>query len=146
VLQLGYLERLLRCHDQAAQVIFRPAGIGELGQGEPHIGVGAERGALIGGDKFPLDIFGQIFLPFESDVELLDQALINLMRNAIEALRDEPRGRITLSALNEPSGRAVISVTDNGPGIASDQREKVFVPFSTTKRQGGGGAVMSLRF
>ena len=44
VLQLGYPERLLRCHDQLAQAIFRPAGIGDLGPGELHIGVGVERG------------------------------------------------------------------------------------------------------
>ena len=72
------------------------------------------------------------------DAELLDQALINLVRNAIEALRDTPSGEITLSAYRESDGRMTISVADNGPGIPPDQREKVFVPFFTTKRQGSG--------
>jgi signal transduction histidine kinase len=72
------------------------------------------------------------------DAELLDQALINLVRNALEALRDTPAARITLSAYREPDGRIAISVSDNGPGIAPEQREKVFVPFFTTKRQGSG--------
>ena len=77
-------------------------------------------------------------LELAMDVELLDQALINLVRNAIEALRDTPSGRIALSAYREADGRIAISVSDNGPGIAPDQREKVFVPFFTTKRQGSG--------
>lgn len=72
------------------------------------------------------------------DAELLDQALINLVRNAIEALRDTPSGEIALSAYRESDGRVAISVSDNGPGIPPDQREKVFVPFFTTKRQGSG--------
>jgi len=77
-------------------------------------------------------------LELAMDVELLDQALINLVRNAIEALRDTPSGQISLSAYREPDGRIAISVSDNGPGIPPDQREKVFVPFFTTKRQGSG--------
>ncbi|MGH8290432.1 MAG: sensor histidine kinase [Steroidobacteraceae bacterium] len=72
------------------------------------------------------------------DAELLDQALINLVRNAIEALRDSPAGLIALAARRESDGRVAISVADNGPGIPPDQREKVFVPFFTTKRQGSG--------
>jgi len=77
-------------------------------------------------------------LELAMDAELLDQALINLVRNAIEALRDTHSGQIALSAYREPDGRIAISVSDNGPGIAPDQREKVFVPFFTTKRQGSG--------
>jgi two-component system, NtrC family, nitrogen regulation sensor histidine kinase NtrY len=72
------------------------------------------------------------------DAGLLDQALINLVRNALEALRDTPSGHIALLAYREPDGRIAISVADNGPGIPADQREKVFVPFFTTKRQGSG--------
>ena len=77
-------------------------------------------------------------LEIEADAELLDQALINLVRNAIEALRESADGKITLSAARDLDGRIVIAVADNGPGIAPDQREKVFVPFFTTKRQGSG--------
>ena len=72
------------------------------------------------------------------DVDLLDQALINLVRNAIDALRDTPDGVIALAAHRDPDGRIALSVADNGPGIAPEQREKVFVPFYTTKRQGSG--------
>jgi nitrogen fixation/metabolism regulation signal transduction histidine kinase len=77
-------------------------------------------------------------LEIGADVDLLDQALINLVRNAMEALRDTPSGKIALHAAQEAGGRVALSVADNGPGIAADQREKVFVPFFTTKRQGSG--------
>jgi two-component system nitrogen regulation sensor histidine kinase NtrY len=72
------------------------------------------------------------------DPSLLDQALINLVRNAIEALRETQNGFIVLSAFRDADGHVTIAVTDNGPGIPSDQQEKVFVPFYTTKRLGSG--------
>lgn len=83
-------------------------------------------------------------LEIAADVDLLDQALINLMRNAMEALRDIAAGRIMLKAWQE-GGRVVIAVSDNGPGIPADQREKVFVPFFTTKRQGSGVGLSLVR-
>jgi len=84
-------------------------------------------------------------LELPADSELLDQALINLVRNAAEALREETAGRIALSAFQEADGHVVIAVADNGPGIAADQREKVFVPFFTTKRQGSGVGLTLVR-
>lgn len=77
-------------------------------------------------------------LELAMDADLLDQALINLVRNALEALRDTPAGRIQLSASREADGRIVVAVADNGPGIPPEQREKIFVPFFTTKRRGSG--------
>lgn len=84
-------------------------------------------------------------LEVAADLDLLDQALINLVRNAIEALRDTSTGRIALSARRDPDGRIAISVADNGPGIPEDQREKIFVPFFTTKRQGSGVGLTLVR-
>ena len=84
-------------------------------------------------------------LEIAADIELLDQALINLVRNSIEALRDAPAGLISLSAHRDPDGRVAIVVADNGPGIAPDQREKIFVPFFTTKRQGSGVGLTLVR-
>ena len=98
---------------------------------------------LLGSDLAARDIQMSTIVEPESleiavDVDLLDQALINLVRNSIEALREAPDGRIALSARRDPDGHVAIAVADNGPGIAREQREKVFVPFFTTKRQGSG--------
>jgi signal transduction histidine kinase len=84
-------------------------------------------------------------LEVAADSELLDQALINLMRNAIDAVRDEGQARISLAAHQEPGAHVVITVDDNGPGIPPEQREKVFVPFFTTKRQGSGVGLTLVR-
>ena len=84
-------------------------------------------------------------LEITADADLIDQALINLVRNARDALRDIPQGRITLSAVQDSAGHSVITVTDNGPGIPADQREKIFVPFYTTKRQGSGVGLTLVR-
>jgi len=84
-------------------------------------------------------------LEVSADIELLDQALINLLRNAMEALRDGQPGKIALSASLEAGGHVMIAVADNGPGIAPDQREKIFVPFYTTKRQGSGVGLTLVR-
>jgi signal transduction histidine kinase len=84
-------------------------------------------------------------LEIAADIDLLDQALINLVRNAIEALRDVAGARIVLAARQETGGRVALSVADNGPGIAPEQREKVFVPFYTTKRQGSGVGLSLVR-
>ena len=43
-----------------------------------------------------------------------------------------------VSGRRHPDGRVVIAVADNGPGVAADQRDRIFVPFFTTKRQGSG--------
>jgi nitrogen fixation/metabolism regulation signal transduction histidine kinase len=83
-------------------------------------------------------------LEISADTDLLDQALINLVRNAMEALRDTRGGRILLQATQE-DGRVAIAVQDNGPGIPPDQREKAFVPFFTTKRQGSGVGLSLVR-
>jgi two-component system, NtrC family, nitrogen regulation sensor histidine kinase NtrY len=77
-------------------------------------------------------------LEITADPDLLDQALINLVRNAVEALRDTTSGHIALSAHRDPDGHVVVSVADNGPGIPLEQRDKIFVPFFTTKRHGSG--------
>jgi two-component system, NtrC family, nitrogen regulation sensor histidine kinase NtrY len=84
-------------------------------------------------------------LEITADADLIDQALINLVRNAMDALRDTTQGRIILSAVQDSAGRPVITVADNGPGIPMDQREKVFVPFYTTKRQGSGVGLTLVR-
>jgi len=72
-----------------------------------------------------------------ADRQLIDQVLINLMKNASDALTDTVDPQISLAA-ELKLGRVIISVTDNGPGIHEDDINQVFIPFFTTKREGSG--------
>jgi signal transduction histidine kinase len=77
-------------------------------------------------------------LSIEADPEQVQQVLINLVKNAVEALDGRNDGRIVLSAAEDGNGRTTIKVQDNGPGIAEEQIDNIFVPFFTTKRRGTG--------
>jgi signal transduction histidine kinase len=74
----------------------------------------------------------------------LRQVLINLLKNASEALADG--GLIEVSVQNV-RGRVEILVSDDGPGIAAEDRERVFVPFFSTKPSGTGlGLALARKF
>jgi len=77
-------------------------------------------------------------LEMTADPDLTEQVLINLLLNAMEALGDCQNPCIQLSSRMSERGRVVIQVSDNGPGIAPEAREKVFIPFFTTKKEGSG--------
>jgi len=64
--------------------------------------------------------------------------LINLLRNAIDAVREEPQPRIRISLARTAANRVQITVADNGKGIDAETLEQIFVPFYTTKEQGSG--------
>lgn len=78
-----------------------------------------------------------------ADAHQIEQVLINLVRNAQDALSGLSGGRIELRCARDARGRALIHVTDNGPGIEPEMLEKVFVPFFTT-RAGGTGIGLAL--
>jgi signal transduction histidine kinase len=67
----------------------------------------------------------------------LQQVLMNLMLNAIEAMR-ETGGMLTLKSRLNDEGRAQISVDDTGPGLPVGKKEHIFEAFFTTKAQGSG--------
>ncbi|MFQ5627562.1 MAG: ATP-binding protein [bacterium] len=72
-----------------------------------------------------------------SDPDHLRRILLNLLRNACEALFEQDNGLITFSAQDRHK-HIHISVQDNGPGVAEENREKIFQPFFTTRHQGTG--------
>ncbi|WP_439107726.1 sensor histidine kinase [Congregibacter sp.] len=72
-----------------------------------------------------------------ADRQLLEQVLINVIKNAMEALQGTPLPRISLSARLD-YGRTIIDVADNGKGIPEDLIDDVFIPFFTTRRDGNG--------
>lgn len=77
-------------------------------------------------------------LKIEADETLMEQVLINLVVNAMEAVKDKEEGRIILSAGKNYQDRTYIKVSDNGCGMGKDILENIFIPFFSTKKRGSG--------
>lgn len=77
-------------------------------------------------------------LRIRADGRQAEQVLINLLRNAVEAVAGSPAPRIELRGHRNEQGRVLVQVADNGPGIAPEHLDSIFVPFFTTKRNGSG--------
>lgn len=77
-------------------------------------------------------------LEVTADPELIEQVLINLLLNAIQALENKTVARIELTAGLDENGHIVMKVRDNGPGISQEAIDKIFIPFFTTKPEGTG--------
>ena len=73
-----------------------------------------------------------------ADPELLAQAILNLLRNAIRATGESAEPVVALALSREANGQSRIEVRDNGPGIPQDRREDIFLPFYTTHKGGSG--------
>lgn len=73
-----------------------------------------------------------------ADPNLIEQVLINLIVNAIDALKDRAGARIVLSAMASPQGKITLKVADNGPGIPPELIDKIFIPFFSTRKTGSG--------
>lgn len=76
-------------------------------------------------------------LQLELDINLIEQVLINLLLNAMEAVKEIPNPYISLSAIAN-DGKPQIRVSDNGKGIPADLLESIFIPFFTTRKTGSG--------
>jgi two-component system, NtrC family, nitrogen regulation sensor histidine kinase NtrY len=72
------------------------------------------------------------------DAGQIEQVLINLIRNASEALAGTAAPKIILRAARNAQGDVLLQVIDNGAGISAEHLDSVFVPFFTTKRNGTG--------
>jgi two-component system, NtrC family, nitrogen regulation sensor histidine kinase NtrY len=77
-------------------------------------------------------------LMITADPDLIDQVVINLMLNAIDAVREVENPKITIIATINNANRAVIDFQDNGTGIMPDIMDKIFMPFFTSKKHGNG--------
>ena len=73
-----------------------------------------------------------------ADKVQIQQVLLNLMRNAIEAMEDSDKRELILSTSLAPDNMVEISVADTGSGISPEISAQLFQPFITTKRQGMG--------
>jgi len=77
------------------------------------------------------------YLTVQSDEEMIEQVLINLIKNAIEAADHDDLARIEINGTYNENA-VIIEVTDNGPGIIPEAIDRIFVPFFTTKKTGSG--------
>ncbi len=75
---------------------------------------------------------------FIADIELIEQVIINLLKNAIEAVKEAAQPRVIISTHKNTAGKTIIQIKDNGKGIAPANMDQIFVPFFTTKKEGSG--------
>lgn len=72
------------------------------------------------------------------DPELLEQVLINLLKNAFEAVNGHTEAKVVIALTQSNDGTSTLEIADNGPGIPPDVLDKIFIPFFTTKSNGSG--------
>ena len=79
-------------------------------------------------------------LEAEIDGNMIEQVLINLFKNALEACTSVPVPQVDVTAYRDEKDKdqVKIEVRDNGPGIAPEIADQIFIPFYTTKKQGSG--------
>ena len=73
-----------------------------------------------------------------ADRGMVEQVLINLMKNAIEAVQEKDDASIKLQACLDDRSRARLTISDNGQGMTEEAMQKIFIPFYTTKKTGSG--------
>jgi two-component system nitrogen regulation sensor histidine kinase NtrY len=77
-------------------------------------------------------------LSIDADAELLAQAVLNQLRNAVRATADVASPVVVLGLAREATGHCRVEVRDNGAGIPEDRRDDIFLPFYTTHKGGSG--------
>ncbi|MCK4464668.1 MAG: hypothetical protein KAU83_03065, partial [Bacteroidales bacterium] len=78
------------------------------------------------------------YLEVSADEKLIEQVLINLIKNSIHALKNRKGGRIFFKAYQNKRGRVTMQIIDNGQGIIREVMDKIFIPFFTTNQKGSG--------
>jgi nitrogen fixation/metabolism regulation signal transduction histidine kinase len=92
-------------------------------------------------DDLGIKCANKIFPPdlmLTADPDLIDQVIINLILNAIDAVKGVEKPEISILATLNNSNRATIDIRDNGTGIKPDILDKIFMPFFTSKKHGSG--------
>jgi two-component system sensor kinase FixL len=97
--------------------------------------------ALVGAGDLNIEV--DVRLEALADRVLVDriqiqQVLLNLIRNAIEAMKDSPVRRLLVYSERQAGGYVRVTVADSGPGLAEDIAERLFEPFRSTKATGMG--------
>jgi len=87
--------------------------------------------------NYSIKIFPQD-LKLLADPDLVDQVMINLLLNAIDAVKEVENPQISIVAAVNLNNRTIIEIADNGKGIQQDILDKIFMPFFTSKKTGSG--------
>lgn len=87
---------------------------------------------------FELDVPANNSLLLSADRGMVEQVLINLIKNAMEAVQEKTHKQITVRAYLDDRSRVCIEVEDNGQGMTPEATTKIFIPFFTTKKSGSG--------
>lgn len=91
-----------------------------------------------GADRVHFETAGDVVI--HADSSLMSLALINIIRNAIQATDEVEDGQINVMA-SAPGGKPCITVTNNGPEIPENRIEDIFLPFYSTKKRGSGSGI-----
>lgn len=92
-------------------------------------------------EELHIDCSSKVFpsdLMITADPDLIDQVIINLMLNAIDAVKEVEDPKISVFATLNSANRVIIDFKDNGTGIMPDIMDKIFMPFFTSKKHGNG--------
>ena len=91
-----------------------------------------EAGVKFENEVIPPDLF------IEADLELIEQVFINIIQNALEAMKESEKPRLTIIASLNETDNVKISISDNGTGISDEVLERIFLPFYSTKANSSG--------
>lgn len=87
--------------------------------------------------KFLINVIPENLEIFADEKQII-QVLVNLVKNSLESLNQNPNGIIKLSGIKNNLGKPSLLVIDNGGGIPPNLLDKIFIPFFTTKEEGTG--------
>lgn len=130
--RIGAVTRELRGFSRRRAGPLRPVSLAEVVDGALLILKEQLRAVTLTRDPIPAELMvtgGRI---------RLEQVLVNVLQNALEALRETPGPRIALTLDRGGAGRVILAVTDNGPGVSADVVARLFTPFVTSRSDGLG--------
>jgi nitrogen fixation/metabolism regulation signal transduction histidine kinase len=85
--------------------------------------------------KFKCDEEGLVLI---ADEQMITNVLLNLVKNASQALEETDRPEVQVGAYRNETQQTILWVRDNGPGIPAEHRDEIFMPFFTTRKKGTG--------